>query len=317
MRILAHFRVKSDITGGNAVKYSVIDIGSNSVRLTVYRVKNGAFRILFKNKKMAGLAGYVENGCISDEGIERACDTLLEFRNTLHLLGITDRIYVFATASLRNIVNSDEASARITAATGFDIDIITGEQEAILGYKGVMRELDISDGVFTDIGGASTEIAFFSDGNVREPRSYRMGSLKLYKDCVKHILPGRTSKERISQAIRDEFARRPLEAPGPYTKLICTGGTARSVLKFARYLGLVPASSNTMSAKVLLKTGELLTGDRRAAADAILRVDPERIHTIIPGYMILQSIADHTSAKKMIVSSYGVREGYLCQKILG
>ena len=299
------------------MKYSVIDIGSNSVRLTVYRVKNGAFRILFKNKKMAGLAGYVENGCISDEGIERACDTLLEFRNTLHLLGITDRIYVFATASLRNIVNSDEASARITAATGFDIDIITGEQEAILGYKGVMRELDISDGVFTDIGGASTEIAFFSDGNVREPRSYRMGSLKLYKDCVKHILPGRTSKERISQAIRDEFARRPLEAPGPYTKLICTGGTARSVLKFARYLGLVPASSNTMSAKVLLKTGELLTGDRRAAADAILRVDPERIHTIIPGYMILQSIADHTSAKKMIVSSYGVREGYLCQKILG
>ena len=148
------------------MKYSVIDIGSNSVRLTVYRVKDGAFRILFKDRKrMAGLAGYVENGCISDAGIERACDTLLEFRNTLHLLGITDRIYAFATASTgRNIVNSDEASARITAATGFDIDIITGEQEAILGYTGVMRELHVSDGVFTDIGGASTEIAFFRDG---------------------------------------------------------------------------------------------------------------------------------------------------------
>ena len=143
---------------------------------------------------MAGLAGYVENGCISDAGIERACDTLLEFRNTLHLLGITDRIYAFATASLRNIVNSDEASARITAATGFDIDIITGEQEAILGYTGVMRELHVSDGVFTDIGGASTEITFFRDGSVLEPRSYRMGSLKLYKDCVKHILPGKVSE---------------------------------------------------------------------------------------------------------------------------
>lgn len=299
------------------MKYSVIDIGSNSVRLTVYRVKDGAFRILFKDKKMAGLAGYVENGCISDAGIERACDTLLEFRNTLHLLGITDRIYAFATASLRNIVNSDEASARITAATGFDIDIITGEQEAILGYTGVMRELHVLDGVFTDIGGASTEITFFRDGSVLEPRSYRMGSLKLYKDCVKHILPGKASKERISRAIAEEFARRPLEAPGPYTKLICTGGTARSVFKFARYLGLIPASSNTMSAKDLLKTGEFLTGDRRDAADAILKVDPERIHTIIPGYMILQSIADHTAAKKITVSSYGVREGYLCQKILG
>ena len=89
------------------------------------------------------------------------------------------------------------------------------------------------------------------------------------------------------------------------------------MFKFARYLGLIPASSNTMSAKDLLKTGEFLTGGRRDAADAILKVDPERIHTIIPGYMILQSIADHTAAKKITVSSYGVREGYLCQKILG
>ena len=100
------------------MKYSVIDIGSNSVRLTVYRVKDGAFRILFKDKKMAGLAGYVENGCISDAGIERACDTLLEFRNTLHLLGITDRIYAFATASLRELrqrrgVSQDNGSDRL------------------------------------------------------------------------------------------------------------------------------------------------------------------------------------------------------------
>ena len=49
----------------------------------------------------------------------------------------------------------------------------------------------------------------------------------------------------------------------------------------------------------------------------ILKVDPERIHTIIPGYMILQSIADQTGAKKIIVSNYGVREGYLCRKVLG
>ena len=52
------------------MKYSVIDIGSNSMRLTVYKVKNGSFKILFKDKRMAGLAGYVEKGCISDRGIK-------------------------------------------------------------------------------------------------------------------------------------------------------------------------------------------------------------------------------------------------------
>ena len=72
-----------------------------------------------------------------------------------------------------------------------------------------------------------------------------------------------------------------------------------------------------MHANDLAKVGELLTGNRSDAADAILKVDPERIHTIVPGYMIMQSIADQTKTKKIIVSSYGVREGYLCQKVLG
>lgn len=299
------------------MKYSVIDIGSNSMRLTVYKVKNGSFKILFKDKRMAGLAGYVEKGCISDRGIKRACDLLLEFKSTLESFDITERAYVFATASLRNIINSDEAAARITEETGFNIDIVTGEQEAILGYQGVMRELYISDGILIDIGGASTEMVIFENGNIVSPRSYRVGSLKLFKDCVKHILPGKSSKERIKAAIEAELEKQPIRITNPYNKLICTGGTARSVFKFARYLDIIPASSNMMLARDLKKVGKFLTGERKEAADMILKVDPERIHTIIPGYMILHSIADQTGAKKIIVSNYGVREGYLCRKVLG
>ena len=299
------------------MKYSVIDIGSNSMRLTVYRVKNGTFNILFKDKKMAGLAGYVEKGCMSKRGIRRACDLLMEFRSTLESFDIMDRVYVFATASLRNIVNSDEAAAKITEETGFDIDIITGEQEAVLGYQGVMRELYVNDGMFVDIGGASTEMAIFDRGKIISPRSYRVGSLKLYNDCVRHILPGKSSMGRIRNEIESELKRQPIKVVSPYNKLICTGGTARAVFKIGRYLDVIPASSNMMSGRDLKKVGKILTGDRKRAADIILKVDPERIHTMIPGYMILQTIADQIAAKKIIVSNYGVREGYLCQKILG
>ena len=48
---------------------AVIDIGSNSMRLTVYDAEKTVFKILFKEKIMAGLAGYVENGMLSHEGI--------------------------------------------------------------------------------------------------------------------------------------------------------------------------------------------------------------------------------------------------------
>ncbi len=299
------------------MKYSVIDIGSNSIRLTVYKVKNGNFKILFKDKKMAGLAGYVEKGCISNRGIKRACDLLMEFKGTLEDFNITDRAFVFATASLRNIVNSDEATAKISAATGFKIDIVTGEQEALLGYNGVMRELCVNDGVFIDIGGASTEIVKFKNGLLLSTHSYRMGSLKLYKECVKQILPEKQSLKSIKKAICTELEKMPLHKGDVYDSLICTGGTARSIFKFARYLELISPADNVMTKRELEKIGEVLTGDRKEAVDVILKVDPERIHTIIPGYMIMKSIADKTKAKEIIVSSYGVREGYLCQKVLG
>ena len=145
------------------MKEAVIDIGSNSMRLTVYEVEEKNFKILFKEKFMAGLAGYVENGCISEEGIQRACNGLLEFKNTLKLLSLDECVHVFATASLRNIVNTDDAVAQIKEKTGFDLDIISGEEEAVLGYMGVMQEIAVSEGVFVDIGGASTEITIFKD----------------------------------------------------------------------------------------------------------------------------------------------------------
>ena len=49
---------------------AVIDIGSNSIRLSVYDAEKTNFKILFKEKIMAGLASYVEDGVLSPEGIE-------------------------------------------------------------------------------------------------------------------------------------------------------------------------------------------------------------------------------------------------------
>ena len=99
------------------MKQAIIDIGSNSIRLTLYETENQSFRILFREKIMVGLAGYVENGKLSAEGIECACAGLLTFRSILQTLEI-GRVSVFATASLRNISNTEHALSVIRAATG-------------------------------------------------------------------------------------------------------------------------------------------------------------------------------------------------------
>ena len=163
------------------MKQAVIDIGSNSMRLSVYETTEaGTFTILFKDKIMAGLAGYVEEGALSPEGITRAILGLRSFRGTLRALNIP-QVAVFATASLRNIRNTAQAVAEIQRGTGFAIEVLSGEEEARLGYAGAMEELALSEGLFVDIGGASTEVVRFAHGQLVSAVSCPVGSLKLYR----------------------------------------------------------------------------------------------------------------------------------------
>lgn len=111
---------------------------------------------------MAGLAGYVEDGQLSVEGIECACAALLKFRSVLQSLEIA-HTSVFATASLRNISNTKLALSVIYAATGYSVDVLSGEEEALFGFAGAMQKLYLTSGAFLDIGGASTEVVTFED----------------------------------------------------------------------------------------------------------------------------------------------------------
>ena len=297
------------------MKQAVIDIGSNSMRLTVYETtETGSFTILFKDKVMAGLAGYVEDGNLSLDGIARAVLGLLSFRNTLEALSIA-QVAVFATASLRNIRNTEQAVNTIQRATGFSIEVISGEEEARYGYAGAMEELDLADGVFVDIGGASTEVVRFAKGKLETADSCPVGSLKLYRDWVKKILPNREAIGNMEQAIRlatDGLFAQPVQKGLP---LVCVGGTSRAALKLAKRVCRLPESANRISIQQLRQVCAALCASQRAAADLILKVEPERIHTMIPGLLILRRMVEGFGAGEMIVSQYGVREGYLCQKI--
>src|SRR3712207_7990549 len=84
-------------------------------------------------RSMAGLAGYVEHGRLTQEGIECACQSLREFQSTLSLLEI-EQLAVFATASLRNVSNSLQAVEQIQNNTGIKVEIISGETEAECGF---------------------------------------------------------------------------------------------------------------------------------------------------------------------------------------
>lgn len=296
------------------MKHAVIDIGSNSMRLTLYETEGESFKIIFREKIMAGLAGYVEKGELSAGGIECTCSGLLEFRKILQTLKI-EEVSVFATASLRNISNTQQALSVIQAATGYSVEILTGEDEAYLGYSGAIQEFPLTSGAFFDIGGASTELVTFDDGKPTDVISFPVGSLSLYRRCVKKILPGDGSRKRLRRVIsetikpdRKTFNHRPL--------LVGVGGTARAALKLSRYYYRLSDDCNSITAEHVDELCEFLCSGSKQASDLILCLEADRIHTLVPGLLILQHISHLFKAEQLVISSYGVREGYLCQKII-
>lgn len=295
------------------MKHAVIDIGSNSMRLTVYSVGKESFTILFKEKIMAGLANYIEHGILTEEGIRRAGAGLLSFAKTLDHLEITN-ISAFATASLRNVHNSQPAAAAISQMVGFPIEVLSGEEEATFGYVGAMQDTAMDSGLFVDIGGASTELVEFEHGQVNQASSFPIGSLKLYRDCVKRILPGNGSYERMEKALKRELGKLPAQDLTSH-QIAAVGGSARAALKLSRTVFQLPQTCRSVTADQLDEVFALLRSDQRTATDLILKAAPERLHTLIPGLMILRHVVKTCQANEVIVSRYGVREGYLCQKI--
>lgn len=296
------------------MKHAIIDIGSNSIRLTLYEITSESFKLLFREKIMAGLAGYVENGALSAEGIECACTGLLKFQNILKTLEIKN-VSVFSTAALRNISNSKEALSAIRNATGYFVEILGGEEEALLGYTGAMREFELESGIFFDIGGASTEIVDFNDGKPLNLESFPVGALSLYHRCVKRILPGEDSLRRLMFTIKETVDIH--EKPSIHKDMIVgIGGTARAALKFSKYYCKLADDCCSITAMQLDALSSFLCSGKKSALNLILRLEPERIHTLIPGILIMQHIVKVFHAKEIIIGKYGVREGYLCQRII-
>ena len=280
-----------------------------------YEIGSGRFKTLFKEKTMAGLAGYVKNGIMTKDGIDKACSCLLEFKHILESLDITE-YSVFATASLRNISNTEESVSEIKKGTGFDIEVISGYDEAVFSCKGAMNDTEMENGVFIDTGGGSTEIVSLDKNEITDAISIPLGSLKLYSDFVTKILPKKSEASALRTYIKKSIKDSGIKSVTSDDAIYCVGGTARAILKISNSVFGAEKKNRTITSSQMEKLIDLLCSDKKTAASIILKHCPDRIHTIIPGTLILNGVMQKMGCKKIVVSCFGVREGYLCQRIL-
>ena len=151
---------------------------------------------MLNNKTTAGLAGYVKKGKMTKKGIQKACDVLNKYKDMMQHFPL-EQLFVFATASLRNISNTDEAMQTITADTGLSIAVLTGYQEATFDFIGAARSMHLNKGVLLDIGGGSTEILVYERGEIQNAVSLPFGSLSMFSNYVSSLFPNKKEKKEI------------------------------------------------------------------------------------------------------------------------
>ena len=293
-----------------------IDIGTNSVRYLAVEIHPaGPPGIIVRGLRTPRLGeGLGGTGMISDEAFERTINELSRIKDELESMGVS-RFKCVGTEALRRSGNGD-IFIRRAAEIGLTIDILTGEEEARLIFKGATGNLDLSTGgyILADVGGGSTEIITAEGG--REPHftSLPLGCVRL-----KELSGDRSfdwTREYCHNLLVKYFPAAPAkESVSPDEKtLIGLGGTFSTLA--AIHLQLTDYDGDRIHgfpipAEEIGRIGEEIF---RCDADEMKKIpglEPSRTDIIIPGIIIVQSIMDHFRFSQVIISDRGLLWGLL------
>jgi exopolyphosphatase / guanosine-5'-triphosphate,3'-diphosphate pyrophosphatase len=169
-------------------KIAIIDMGTNTFHLLLAEGNDTGFNITHRDRLAVKIGmGGINEGRITEEGIQRALVAMQSFKNTLDEQGIF-RIYAFGTSALRNAKNNSEVVARIKALTSIDVNIINGDEEAHYIYLGVKAALGLGDDInlIIDIGGGSVEFIIGDHHQIFWKQSFEIGAQRLLERFQKH-----------------------------------------------------------------------------------------------------------------------------------
>ena len=193
------------------MKYCVIDVGSNSVRLALIVNENTEY----KKVKITRLAQNLGEGrFLCKEAIERTINAVYEFVQ-LAKKEEPKKIFIFATASVRLAKNGAEFCRLVQERCGIEVDVVSGDLEAIIGARGALGRF--KQGALIDIGGASTEIVVLDCDKVYK-NSFPIGAVTLTE---------RLKSRGLIDILEEEFSCLPEINE---KRFFVVGGTATSVV---------------------------------------------------------------------------------------
>src|SRR6266516_4461759 len=219
---------------------AAIDVGTNAIRLCIANVNGDrGYQTVYNVRAPVRLGQDVfTKGAISAHTIDKTVETFTEFKQKLEEHAVTHTTAV-DTCALSEVINRDSVLKAVNKASGIEISIIGGEEEARLIHLAAKATVNLKNKValLIDIGGGSVEVVLADDTNVLCTESYAMGTVRLLK-----ILDEKSGgEERFNQLVTeyvDATQRRLQQEIGNQRIDVCvgTGGSIESIGDLRREL---------------------------------------------------------------------------------
>lgn len=287
---------------------AAIDIGSNSVRMVLYRLEGRAIWTVFNEKVLAGLGRDLPvTGKLSVEGAAQALTALKRFAAVVD--GVRPaHAFVAATAAVREAEDGQIFCDRVAAETGLQIRVLTGEEEARYAALGVLAGIPMADGVAGDLGGSSLELVRITKGEVGRGVTLPLGPFALADD-----------KAFDADRLRGLIAKRlkPAEDYAADT-LYAVGGAWRTLAQVHMQVSGYPlriVHQYEMAAADVLDTARLIARQSKASLEKWPGLSKKRAETLPHAALVLEALIERLGLKRIVLSAWGVREGLLYETL--
>lgn len=295
---------------------AILDLGTNTFHLLVAKLVNGELLVLAEVKESVkvGEQGMMA-GMITEQALQRAIAALLKFKTTIASFDLEAPVAVIATSAFRNARNAEQVCAQIKSQTGFDVTIISGDQEAQLIYEGVKLSGAIQDhtSMIVDIGGGSVEFIICNQEGILWKQSVDIGGLRLIEKFHKSDPILSIEISNIINHFHDELSDLHL-AVDTYQPKVLLGSSGA----FDTYLDIhcaknklpIPtAHANVLPLDSYLAIHADLMKKTSAERLAIPGMIPLRVEMIVVASCLTKYLIDTYQFKKIITSRYALKEG--------
>lgn len=289
---------------------AAIDIGTNSVRLLI---TDGAGRELERDMVMTRLGEGVDaDKRLRPDAIERTTAVLARYAASIANRGGA-RVRAAATSAARDARNGEDFLAAAERALGVRPELLSGAQEAALGFRGATAGLPLERGPFLaiDIGGGSTELVL----GLREPEaaiSIDVGCVRLSERFLHSDPPTEEELAACARAVRDELpaVRKVIDVPRART-VIATAGTATTIAALAIGLTRYDASRTHHLSLSRAQVEAQLVRLQSSSVEArrAMLAEPRRADVIVGGAVVLVTLMRELALTNLVISEHDILDG--------